>query len=296
MKTTIKALFSFLILSTSSLFAFQDMQDVTIEVIPVNDNVYMLKGAGGNIGVLTGNDGVFMIDDQFALLTEKIKNAIGTISNEPIRFLVNTHHHGDHTGGNTNFKNDGALVMAHENVRKRLNKEGTDPENNGLPILTFNDMMNLHINNNDIVIAHVHNAHTDGDALIYFPQSNVLHTGDTFFNGMFPYIDLESGGSVDGDIKAAETGISLINDNTKIIPGHGAIAKRSDYKAYLNMLKTIRENVQKAIEDGATEDEIIKNEELTSEFFTDQEASEFFINGPKIRGTFYKSLKKQTPD
>lgn len=292
MKTTINTLFSFLILSTSSLFAFQDMQNVTIEVNPVNDNVYMLKGAGGNIGVLTGKDGVFMIDDQFAPLTEKIKNAIGTISSEPIRFLVNTHHHGDHTGGNTNFKNDGALVMAHENVRKRLNKEGTDPENNGLPIITFNDMMNLHINNNDIVIAHVHNAHTDGDALIYLPQSNVLHTGDTFFNGMFPYIDLESGGSVDGDIKAAETGISLINDNTKIIPGHGAIANRSDYKAYLNMLKTIRENVQKAMEGGASEDEIIKNEELTSQFFTDQEASEFFINGPKIRGTFYKSLKK----
>lgn len=292
MKPSIKVIFTLFIISTSSLFAFQDMQDVTIEVTPVNDNVYMLKGAGGNIGVLTGEDGVFMIDDQFAPLTEKIKNAIGTISNEPIRFLVNTHHHGDHTGGNTNFKNDGALVMAHENVRKRLNKEGTDPENNGLPIITFNDMMNLHINNNDIVIAHVHNAHTDGDALIYLPQSNVLHTGDTFFNGMFPYIDLESGGSVDGDIKAAETGISLINENTKIIPGHGAIANKSNYKAYLNMLKTIRENVQKAMEDGASEDEIVNNEKLTSEFYTDQEASEFFIDGPKIRSTFYKSLKK----
>lgn len=276
----------------SSLFAFQNMQDVTIEVIPVNDNVYMLKGAGGNIGVLTGNDGVFMIDDQFAQLTEKIKVAIGTISDQPIRFLVNTHHHGDHTGGNANFKEDDALIMAHENVRKRLSQKDTDAKNDGLPIITFNDKMNLHINNNDIVIAHVHNAHTDGDALIYLPQSNVLHTGDTFFNGMFPYIDLESGGSVDGDIKAAETGISLINDNTKIIPGHGAIANRSDYKAYLNMLKTIRENVQKAIEDGASEDEIINNEKLTSEFFTDKEASEFYINGPKIRGTFYNSLKK----
>ncbi|TRO65413.1 MBL fold metallo-hydrolase [Christiangramia sabulilitoris] len=292
MKTYLKAFSTLIIMSTSSLFAFQNMQDVTIEVIPVNDNIYMLKGAGGNIGVLTGKDGVFMVDDQFAPLTEKIKNAIGTISNEPIRFLINTHHHGDHTGGNTNFKNDGALLMAHENVRKRLNKEDTDQENNGLPVLTFNYMMNLHINKNDIVIAHVHNAHTDGDALIYFPQSNVLHTGDTFFNGMFPYIDLESGGSVDGYIKAAETGISMINENTKIIPGHGAIANKSEYEDFLNMLKTIRENVQTAIEGGASEAEIIKNEELSSEFFTDQEASEFFINGPKIRSTFYKSLKK----
>ncbi|QYA25696.1 MBL fold metallo-hydrolase [Gramella sp. MT6] len=292
MKTSIKVIFTLFIISTSSLFAFQDMQDVTIEIIPVNDNVYMLKGAGGNIGVLTGDDGVFMIDDQFAQLTEKIKTAIGTISDQPIRFLVNTHHHGDHTGGNANFKKDDALIMAHENVRKRLSLKDTDVKNDGLPIITFNDKMNLHINNNDIVIAHVHNAHTDGDALIYFPQSNVLNTGDTFFNGMFPYIDLESGGSVDGDIKAAETGISLINENTKIIPGHGAIANRSDYKAYLNMLKTIRENVQKAMEEGATEDEIVNNEKLTSEFFTDKEASEFYINGPKIRGTFYNSLKK----
>ncbi len=292
MKSFIKVLFTLLTMSTSTLFGFQEMQDITIEIIPVNDNVYMLKGAGGNIGVLTGDDGVFMIDDQFAPLTEKIKNAIKTISNEPIRFLINTHHHGDHTGGYSNFKKDGALIVAHENVRKRLNKEDTEPVNNGLPIITFNDRMNLHINNNDIIIAHVHNAHTDGDALIYFPQSNVLHTGDTFFNGMFPFIDLNSGGSVDGDIKAAETGISLINENTKIIPGHGAIAHISDYKAYLNMLKTIRENVQKAIEEGVSEDEIINNEKLTSEFFTDQAASKFFIDGPKIRSTFYKSLKK----
>ncbi len=292
MKPFKKTLFTLIIFSAAKIFGFQDMQDVTIEIIPVDENVYMLKGAGGNIGLLTGNDGVFMIDDQFAPLTEKIKNVIGTISEEPIRFLVNTHHHGDHTGGNANFKNEGALIMAHENVRKRLNKENAASENNDLPIITFNDILNLHINGNDIVIAHVHNAHTDGDALIYFPQSNVLHTGDTFFNGMFPYIDLESGGSVDGDIKAAETGINMINRNTSIIPGHGDLATYEDYESYLKMLKTIRKNIQNAIDSGATEEEIVQNENHTSEFFTDEEAEKFFISGPKIRRTFYTSLKK----
>ena len=231
------------VLISSPLFAFQDMKEVQIEIVPVNENVYMLQGAGGNIGVLTGEDGIFMIDDKFAELSDIILTKLKTLSDQPVKYLVNSHHHGDHTGGNLNFQEDGALIFAHENVRKRLKADTT--KTNGLPIVTFNERINLHINGNDIMVAHVHHAHTDGDALIYFPQSNVLHTGDTFFNGMFPYIDLQSGGSIDGDIKAAETGISLINENTKIIPGHGAIANLADYKAYLKMLKTIRENVQR---------------------------------------------------
>lgn len=289
MRYSIKILMS-LLLMNHSLFAFQDMEDIQIEIVPVNQNVYMLKGAGGNIGVLTGEDGIFMIDDQFAALSEKIKAKLITLSNQPLKYLVNTHHHGDHTGGNANFQEDGTLILAHENVRKRLIADSTKMK--GLPILTFNDQINLHINGNDIVVAHVHNAHTDGDALIYFPQSNVLHTGDTFFNGMFPYIDLKSGGSVDGDIIAAKTGLSLINENTKIIPGHGNIATRSDYAAYLNMLETIRNNVIAAIKKGKSETEIVENESITNTFFTDEEASNFFINGQKIRKTFYDSLKK----
>ncbi|WP_300440529.1 MBL fold metallo-hydrolase [Christiangramia sp.] len=289
MRYSIKILMS-LLLMNHSLFAFQDMEDIQIEIVPVNQNVYMLKGAGGNIGVLTGEDGIFMIDDQFAALSEKIKAKLITLSNQPLKYLVNTHHHGDHTGGNANFQEDGTLILAHENVRKRLIADSTKMK--GLPILTFNDQINLHINGNDIVVAHVHNAHTDGDALIYFPQSNVLHTGDTFFNGMFPYIDLKSGGSVDGDIIAAKTGLSLINENTKIIPGHGNIATRSDYAAYLNMLETIRNNVIAAIKKGKSETEIVENESITNTFFTDEEASNFFINGKKIRKTFYDSLKK----
>jgi len=278
------------LLSNSSLYAFQEMKDVEVKITPVKDNIYMLQGAGGNIGVLTGEDGIFMIDDQFAALSSKIKAALNTISDQPVKYLVNSHHHGDHTGGNANFQDDGALIFAHENVRKRLKADTTKV--NGLPIVTFNSEINLHINGNDIVVAHVHNAHTDGDALIYFPQSNVLHTGDTFFNGMFPYMDLNSGGSINGNIAAAQTGLNLINKNTKIIPGHGSLASYSDYEEYLKMLKSIRNNIFEAISEGKSESEIVNNESLTGGFFSDAEAEGFFITGKKIRKTVYDSLKK----
>ena len=279
------------ILFNFPLFAFQNMEEVEIKIIPVNENVYMLKGAGGNIGVLIGNDGIFMIDDQFPALSDKIKTKLKTLSDHPVKYLVNSHHHGDHTGGNSNFQEDGTLIFAHENVRKRL-KADTN-KTSGLPIVTFNDKINLHINGNDIVVTHVHNAHTDGDALIYFPQSNVLHTGDTFFNGMFPYIDLKSGGSINGDIEAAKTGLSMINNKTKIIPGHGEISNYETYKSYLEMLETIRNNVKNAISEGASESEIVENESLTSEFYSDKQAENFFIGGRKIRSTVFNSLKEK---
>ncbi|WP_298524887.1 MBL fold metallo-hydrolase [uncultured Christiangramia sp.] len=288
-KLTLSIVFAFA--CSFSSFAFQNMEQVEIKTQQITKEVYLLQGAGGNIGILTGPDGVFMIDDQFAALSDKLIAAIATISEQPVRFLVNTHHHGDHTGGNENFDDQGALILAHENVRERLKEKATD-STAGIPVITFNDQLSLHINANDVMVLHVHKAHTDGDALVYLPQSNVLHTGDTFFNGMFPYIDLSSGGSVDGDIEAAEKGLSIINEKTKIIPGHGDLASYEDYSNYLSMLKSIRENVQKKINEGATEEEIALDESLTSEFYTDQEASEFFINGEKIRRTFYNSLKK----
>ncbi len=279
----------FLLLITSPLFAFQDMEDVQIEIIPAGGNVSMLTGAGGNIGVLTGEDGIIMVDDQFAPLSEKIMNKLKTLSDQPVKYLVNTHHHGDHTGGNQNFQEKGALIFAQTNVRKRLRNDSTTA---GLPVVTFDENINLHLNGNDIMVVHVHNAHTDGDALIFFPQSNVLHTGDTFFNGQFPFIDLQSGGSVDGAIQAAETGLSFINEQTKIIPGHGKLAGYEDYKKYPEMLKSIRKNILNAIQAGKTEDEIVADESLTNEFYTDEEMKDSFINGPKIRKTFYEDLKK----
>lgn len=265
-----------------------DKVEITIE--PIRENVYMLTGAGGNIGISIGADGVFMIDDQFAPLSEKIKTAIKTVSNKPIKFLINTHFHGDHTGGNTNFAETGAMIVAHENVRKRLSKNN---DGAGLPVITFSDDATFYMNNNDIFITHVHRAHTDGDALVYFAQSNVLHTGDTFFNGRFPYIDINRGGSIDGDIAAAKKGLMLINDDTKIIPGHGKLATKLDYQKYHDMLVAIKNNVQQAIDQGKTETEITNMESLTNAFFTDEVASKQYITGPKMRTTVYKSLQKE---
>ena len=278
-----------LLIFSFPMFAFQDMENVTIETIPVSENISMLKGRGGNIAILTGEDGTIMIDDQFAALSPKIMKAIKKLSDKPVRFLVNTHFHGDHTGGNSNFQKEGALIMAHKNVRKRLADEGE----NGLPIITFNDKAQLFLNNNDIMLVHVHNAHTDGDILIYFPQDNVLHTGDTFFNGNFPFIDLQSGGSAKGLIEATELGLSLINENTKIIPGHGNLASFTDYENYLKMLQDIQKNVLSAIDSGKTREEVSSNQKLTQDFYSDEEAKDAFINGPKIRETFYDSLLKE---
>lgn len=286
-------LVAFSLMISISTFAFQEMKDVQIEVIPVNENIYMLVGGGGNIGVSVGEDGVFMIDDKYAPMSSKIAEAVKTISDQPVKFLVNTHHHGDHTGGNPAFEEQGALIFAHENVRKRLKENEKNTTQSGLPIITFDHKMNLHVNGDDIMIVHVHNAHTDGDVLIYFPKSNVLHTGDTFFNGMFPYIDLKSGGSVAGDIEAARAGLLLINTSTKIIPGHGPMASYTDYEKYLNMLEGIQANVQAAIAEGKSREEILADESLTNEYITDDAAEKAFINGPKIRGTYYDSLTSE---
>lgn len=264
------------------------MSEVQITATKMSGNVYMLTGAGGNIGVSVGDDGVFIIDDQFAPVTAKILESIRKLSDKPIQFLVNTHYHGDHTGGNENMANEGATIMAHDNVRKRL--EESNDASAGLPVITFNDQLSLHINGEKVSVFHVDNAHTDGDALIYFTESNVLHTGDTYFNGRYPYIDLESGGSVDGYIAAAERTSMLIDDDTKIIPGHGAASNKAEFKSFLKMLKTLRTIISDEIKKGKTEDEVVNNTSLTKTY-DDLNYSWRFITSEKIRRTFYRSLK-----
>jgi len=225
----------------------------------------MLEGAGGNIAILSGDDGTVMIDDQFAELSPKIKEAIKKISNYPVSYLINTHWHGDHTGGNANFAKDGATIIAHENVRERLSHDQIRPfgrstpaaEEIAWPQLTFNDNMKVHFNNETINLIHVHNAHTDGDSFVYFENANVLHMGDCFFKDKFPYIDVAMGGSPDGYIKAASIALMLCNSETKIIPGHGSLASKSDLLNFYTMLMTMKDRVQKVITEGKTQEEAL---------------------------------------
>jgi glyoxylase-like metal-dependent hydrolase (beta-lactamase superfamily II) len=281
-------LFFLCVLFLSSSLIFSQNSEVTIESTKLSDNVYMLVGQGGNIGVSVGDDGVFIIDDQFEQLTPKILEAIRTLSDKPLQFLVNTHYHGDHTGGNENMAKQGIKIIAHENVRKRL-VDGEKPKD-ALPIITFNDRVNVHMNGEDVNVHHVEHAHTDGDAMLFFSKSNVLHTGDTYFHKRYPYIDVKSGGSIDGYIKAIKKGLTLINDDTKIIPGHGPVSNKEEYQSFLTMLETLRKNVQAEIENGKTEDEVAANAAITKEY-DDLGYAWNFINSERIRRTIYQSLK-----
>lgn len=281
-------LFFLCVLFLSSSLIFSQNSEVTIETTKLSDNVYMLVGQGGNIGVSIGDDGVFIIDDQFEQLTPKILEAIRTLSDKPLQFLVNTHYHGDHTGGNENMAKQGIKIIAHENVRKRL-VDGEKPKD-ALPIITFNDRVNVHMNGEDVNVHHVEHAHTDGDAMLFFTKSNVLHTGDTYFHKRYPYIDVKSGGSIDGYIKAIKKGLTLINDDTKIIPGHGPVSNKEEYQSFLTMLETLRKNVQAEIENGKTEDEVAANAAITKEY-DDLGYAWNFINSERIRRTIYQSLK-----
>ncbi|MEE9409258.1 MAG: MBL fold metallo-hydrolase [Polaribacter sp.] len=269
-------------------------KEVKIETAKLTNQVYMLKGQGGNIGLFIGDDGIFMIDDQFAPLSAKILVAVKNITDKPLTYLINSHWHGDHTGGNENMQKEGALIVAHKNVRKRMNvdqivggKAKKAAVNEALPVITFSDDLMMHINNDAIFISHIHNAHTDGDALIYFTTNNVLHTGDSYFQGKFPYIDLDSGGSINGYIEGIKKMILLTDDKTKVIPGHGNISNKADLKVYLIMLEQVRENVLKEIDKGQTLKQVTDNKELTEKY----NSFSGWITGERIRSTVYKSLQ-----
>lgn len=285
-------LFTLISLVTVQIFA--QNKEVKITTEKLTDYIYVLKGRGGNIGLFIGEKEVFMIDDQFAPLSEKILEAIRTISDKPIKYLVNTHWHGDHTGGNANMQKEGAVIVSHENVRKRMGteqvvwgkKRPASPKE-ALPVITFSDDMRFYIDEEDIFITHVHNAHTDGDALVYFTTSNVLHVGDTYFQGKFPYIDLGSGGSIDGYIKGIEKMLVLSDDDTKIIPGHGNVTSKKELNTYLKMLKGLKTNVMNAINEGKTLEEVKNNAAITKDYTS----FSGWITEERIRETIYKSLK-----
>ncbi|MFP2995784.1 MBL fold metallo-hydrolase [Spongiivirga sp. MCCC 1A20706] len=294
-----KFLISFLALALSFSILNAQQKEVIITTEKLSDNTYVLFGRGGNIGIQTGEDGVFMIDDQFANITPKILEAIRKLSDKPIRFLQNTHHHGDHTGGNENIAKQGAVIVAHENVRKRManntkNRDGSPREviKSALPVITFKEDVTFHFNDEDIIVFHVHNAHTDGDAIVYLTGSNVLHMGDTHFNGRYPYIDLNAGGSIEGYISANKKALIIINEDTKIIPGHGPIASKTSLEAYIKMLEEITANAKAKIARGLSKEDFIKDTSITKTY-DDQGYGSGFINSERMRATLYTSLTKK---
>ncbi len=243
----------------------QDMSQVEIETVRLETDLFMLMGQGGNIGLSVGGDGAFLIDDQFAPLTDKILAAVAEVTDQPVRWVLNTHWHGDHTGGNENLGAAGAMIVAHENVYRRMNPaefadvvgRSDQAPRAALPVVTFADGVSFHWNGRHIGVTHVGEAHTDGDVIVHFPRANVFHMGDTFFRGRYPFIDVDSGGGVDGVIAAANLVLERASEGTRIIPGHGDLAVPEHLRAYRDMLETVRMRVASLVANGRTEDQVV---------------------------------------
>ncbi|HYJ41211.1 MAG TPA: MBL fold metallo-hydrolase [Steroidobacteraceae bacterium] len=239
--------------------------DVKIETISVAPGIYMLMGRGGNVGLTVGVDGAAIIDDQFADMAPKIRAAVTMLSEQPVQFVINTHLHGDHTGGNDAFGKAGAVIIAHENVRKFLGSDQVNPSTNApiparareaLPVITFADTATLHFNDDDLQFMHLPNAHTATDIVVRFRKANVLHMGDCFTGG-FPFIDGNTGGTLDGLIRAHEKVLATVDDNTKIIRGHGPLGNKAELQAYHDMLVVVRDRVAKLVRAGKSADDVI---------------------------------------
>lgn len=295
MRTLLILLFG--LLAAVRVSAQQDFSKVEIKSEKLADTVYMLTGAGGNIGLSIGADAVVMVDDQFAPLTPKIKEAIARLSPNPVKYLVNTHWHFDHTGGNENFGAAGAAIVAHENVRKRMSVESqieflgmkvTASPRSALPSITFTRDTIFNVNGDELYILHVANAHTDGDSIVHFRKSNVVHMGDTFFNKLYPFIDTSSGGSVEGVIANADRVLKMVGDDTKIIPGHGPLATKADLKAYRDMLAAVSGNIKKQVKAGKTLAQVIDSKP-TAKF--DEVWGKGFLNPQRFTEMVYKNVQ-----
>jgi len=247
-------------LLTTSAFAQQDFSSVQIQTVPVAGNLSMLVGQGGNIGLTVGADGALIVDTQFAPLSEKIQAAVTAAGGTNVRYVLNTHWHGDHTGGNANFANQGATVVAHENVKVRLQAgQGDTPPAPAaaLPVVTYPQRITLHWNGVTMNLIHVDPAHTDGDTIVHFTELNAFHMGDTFFNSVYPFVDVSSNGSLDGIIAAGEMVLARSNGATRIIPGHGPLASPDDLRKWLGILREIRGRLQSMIDRGMSEEEVV---------------------------------------
>jgi cyclase len=265
---------------------------VQIKVHAVSGSVYMLEGSGGNIGVSVGDDGIVIVDDEFAPLAPKIKAALKGISDKPVRFVLNTHWHGDHVGGNAQFGTE-STIIAQENVRERMKTGSTVPgretkpyPKEALPIITFNDRATVHLNGEDIRAMHFPAGHTDGDSIIYFTKSNVIHMGDDFVRYGFPFVDLQSGGSVEGMLAAVDKIIATFPADTKVIPGHGDLSTVADMKAYADMLRETLAKVQAGIQQGKSLDQL-KQEKVLAGY---EKWNGDFISSDKWVETLYHDL------
>jgi glyoxylase-like metal-dependent hydrolase (beta-lactamase superfamily II) len=266
----------------------QELGPAEVGTVKVTDGVYMLIGNGGNIGVSVGEDGVLLIDSLMPPQYEQVKAAVAGISDGPVRFVINTHFHFDHAGGNELFRKDGAMILGHDNVRKRMQEEWSHwslgykippfPET-ALPDATFNDSAILRFNGDEIYALHVENAHTDSDAIIFFKKANVVHMGDLCFAGGYPFIDVPHGGSTEGYISALDKVLNMIDDDTKVIPGHGPLSNRKELQAYRNMLSTVRDRIAEHVEEGKTLEEVLEAKPTADfdEQFSKQMPAEAFV-------------------
>ena len=281
----------------SVLHAQDDLAKATVTAVRITDRLHMLVGPGGNIGVSSGPEGVFLVDDQYAPVTEKVRAAIAAFDQGAIRFVLNTHWHDDHTGGNENLGQRGTIIVAHDKVRTRMSAEQFIASLNArippspeaaLPIVTFSESATFFLNDEEIHAFHVAGAHTDGDAVVHFRRQNVIHTGDTYFNGFYPFIDVSTGGSIDGMIAAADQILALANDSTGIIPGHGPLAARADLARYRSMLATIRDRVRLAVRRGDTLEQV-QQARPSAEF--DPQWGKGFLTPDQFIAIVYTSLK-----
>jgi cyclase len=288
-----------LLLTATAAFAQeQDFSKVEMKLVPVSGAVSMLQGSGGNIGVLVGADGVLIVDDEYAPLVPKIKAAVAALNPKPIRFVVNTHWHGDHTGGNAGMGTDGAVIVAQDNVYKRMSTENFNSFRKvmtpaspavALPQVSFADSVTFHFDGEEVAALHVAPAHTDGDSVIFFKKANVVHMGDNFFNGMYPFIDFGSGGSLDGMVAADDLVLARIDDGAKVIPGHGPLGTKADLKKFRDMLATVSGRIKKAVAQGKTLDEVIAMKP-TAEF--DAAWGNGFFKPADFIGLVYSGVKK----
>lgn len=275
----------------------QDFSSVEIRTTRVSDGLYALQGSGGNLGLVVGDKGAFLIDDQYAPLTDKIIAAVAEVTDQPIRFVFNTHWHGDHTGGNENMDAAGALIVAHDNVRKRMSagqfmaffeSEVPPAPSGALPVVTFNDRVTFHIGGNTVHAIHVPDAHTDGDAIVHLEEANAIHTGDIVFYGLYPFIDYDSGGSLAGMIEATDRVLALADDDTAVISGHGGpVINNTQLKEYRSMLATVHERLVALIYAGKTLEEV-QAAGVTSEF--DEKWGQGFIGPERWVELNYKGM------